>query len=189
VPNKIRLRSAILPTWSWASVDGRIRHELTPDMALARQTANDTRLEDIMFFVTPTSWKIDVIKKQSSIIQNAALIIDKCFLVKLPAGDAFLLNVEVDRHSDTLFIMPIVGAYDHRYKRKKYTRVGGIPMPYLAGELDRTLHGIVLREVAGKPGTFERVGYFSVPEPPVLERACKRTTEEGYFWRYSVRIE
>ncbi len=174
MPNRTRGRSTMLPTWSWASVDGRIRHELTPDMASAQQTAsNDKRLEDISPLVQPECWQVIALEEHSGIIYNAALVVNSCLLIELRDDEKFFPDIELDRDSEELYVMPIVGLNHGRYNNKK-KRVYGIPVLSVGGKLDRIVYGIVLREVAERRGTFERVGYFSGLEAPVLERARRR---------------
>jgi hypothetical protein len=171
IPNEARRRSDMLPSWSWASVDGRIRHEFSADEVSAQQTApNATRLEDIVFFTTPASWQIVVTKEQSSIVHNATLIVDKCLLVALRDGDEFLPDIQVDRNADQLFILPIVGAHRGRYGKGPGTTVGGLELRFVGGEGQRMMYGIVLRKFEGSHDVYERVGYFSGLEEPILER-------------------
>jgi hypothetical protein len=189
-PNKARRRSAMLPSWSWASVDGRIRHEFPADEVSAQQTAlNATRLEDIVLFTTPASWQIIVTKEQSSIVYNATLIVDKCLLVELENGDTFLPDIQLDRNADLLFIMPIVGAHHGRYGKGPGTIVGGVELHFVGGEGERMMYGIVLRKVAGSQDMYERVGYFSGLEEPILKRERFGRAAENYRWRHSICIK
>jgi hypothetical protein len=51
------------------------------------------------------------------------------------------------------------------------------------------MYGIVLRKLVGSQDMYERVGYFSGLEEPILERTRVGTAANDYHWRYAIYIK
>lgn len=131
----------VVPTWSWASVDGRISNKLK-----VNEEQVDTWREIV-------SWihvgRVETLSKSANFILNATITLTGhlCKPEDL-SGAEFLLdiaNVDLDSSEEQFFCLPVLS-----FKNVHALPLGG----------GRQLHGLILRGKLDADECYERVGYF-----------------------------
>ncbi|TVY41898.1 hypothetical protein LSUB1_G002548 [Lachnellula subtilissima] len=134
-----------VPTWSWASVEGKVTHEFTPDRTSARGTdAIKQTLKRIEFLVNTKTWTVNALQETENMVYHAFLTIDRCQLLPFEGSSVdFHPDLHTDLPDSSLFLLPVV-----QLERNDRPEV----------------HGIVIHRVDAiqhPNNTYERVGYFS----------------------------
>jgi hypothetical protein len=131
-----------IPTWSWASVDGRISHQLRV-RAFSNPFAGGS-WKDLDLYITQASPRRE---RTPGLCVQAVEIAFRVPLFKLNVSKAHFLPdiILSDREHEGLLCLTVLSF--------RNTHV----FPYVAAQ---QLHGIVVREAAGWAQKYERVGYF-----------------------------
>jgi hypothetical protein len=155
-----------VPTWSWASVDGKIHHRLTPSFKVPKQLAIGSNSSSSSFYNSltqptdvnddyETTWEeikpliqyedIQEVLEFNSLGHSATLVISGCLRVLDLSELKFIPDIILSGPVKDLVCMPIISF--------RNTKVHPIGSPL-------QLHGVVLRAKSGIASEYERVGYF-----------------------------
>ncbi|PQE19166.1 hypothetical protein CJF30_00007527 [Rutstroemia sp. NJR-2017a BBW] len=155
------------PTWSWASVDGRIYHRLTPSPSKLEQlsTSSNSQLSHFpnddasrptdLNKEFETTWEeiqsliefedVQEVLEINSLVHSATLVLS-CYLLALNLSKLnFVHDIVLPDSVENFICMPILS-----FKNTK-VHPEGSPLQ---------LHGIVLRAKPGVAKEYERIGYF-----------------------------
>jgi hypothetical protein len=145
-----------LPTWSWASVDGRIRHQFTPDyLAPDASTVRAASIKGTWKDIAKLATLLDVYDKKTELsnprlVHRASLRLS-CRLFSFNSYNnlvTFVPDLELDISQEKLFCMPVMAATSVKDNSKE-------------------VQGIVVRRTKvcqdeSVEQCYERVGYFSI---------------------------
>jgi hypothetical protein len=163
-----------LPTWSWASVNGRISHRLKPQGAFQSfNTMSDifsTPVEKPQFDstwhdITPliSNTVVNSTEEVNNLVLNATLTLSG-HLHKLSFAEVNVIYDTVHEYNiETLVCLPVLSFKNHQVH----------PMIRVI-----QLHGIVLRVTNfEKKAKYERVGYFWTSESQVVQELLAQQSE------------
>jgi hypothetical protein len=163
-----------LPTWSWASVDGRISHRLKPQGTFqSYNTMSDifsTAVEKPHFDstwhdITPliSNMVVNPTEEINNLVLNATLSLSGC-LHKLNSLDVNVVyDTSYEYDTETLFCLPVLSFKNYQVH------------PIIRAV---QLHGIILRAApAENKEQFERAGYFWIAESSVVQELLTRHNE------------
>jgi hypothetical protein len=169
-----------LPTWSWASVDGRIYHRLTPSprelkqlFASSNSPSSHFPNDDASRPTDPnkefeTTWEevksliefedVQEVLEINSLVHSATLVLS-CYLLALDLSKLnFVRDIVLPDSAENFLCMPILS-----FKNTK-VHPEGSPLQ---------LHGIVLRAKLGVAKEYERIGYFWTAEEVLAKKVLR----------------
>jgi hypothetical protein len=152
-----------LPTWSWASVDGRITHHLKDSIQQMASTSTShdaissfqTHWEDITPLIDQETLRTEATLMHNYLVHNARLVLRGNLFGTDDSKVVYTFDVKVNSEDGALVVLPIL-----RFKNTRVPSLAHAPQ----------VHGLILQENADEKGTYQRVGYFWSAEEGVERR-------------------